>query len=151
MVQLKSGEKIQGRITMTTDQEVVMEINVSPTIKDERTIPRSDIAKIDAIGPDERAFNKIKDLTPADTILEPAYYDDVIRAKIDPFLQDYAYSRYVSDVRKIKDTFLKEKARMYKSEEVKFEGAWLNKEAYEKDRYQIDASALLEEMKTASA
>ncbi|MEO8205725.1 MAG: PTPDL family protein [Chthoniobacterales bacterium] len=148
-VQLKSGEKVQGNIILTTPNEVVMEINISPTIRDERTIPRSEVVKIDAVGPDQQAYNNIKNLTPDPTVLEQSYYDEVIRTKIEPFLKDYDYSPYVTNVRAIRDVFLKEKARMVKSNEVKFEGAWLNKADYEKDRYQIDASALLSEIKAA--
>ncbi|MEO6054408.1 MAG: PTPDL family protein [Chthoniobacterales bacterium] len=151
VVQLKSGEKVQGNILMTTADEVIVEINISPTIKDERKIPRSQIARIDTQGPDELAYDKIKDLVPADTILDPSYYDEVLRSKLDPFLSDYAYSRRVTEVRKTREAFLADKARMEKTQEVRFEGAWLNKAQYEKDRYQIDARALLERMQTAAA
>ncbi|MEO6847136.1 MAG: PTPDL family protein [Chthoniobacterales bacterium] len=150
-VLLKSGEKVEGKITSSSADEVSIEVKVSPTIRDERIIERADIAKIDAMTPDEVAFYKIKDLHPADTVLKPDYYDVAIQNKIQPFLTQFAYSSYVPEVRKIGAVFDAEKARMIKTEEIKFEGDWLKKGDYEKNRYEIDAQALLDQMEEASA
>src|SRR5581483_5043345 len=63
-VTLKTGDKLNGKITSETDSQVTMRVQVSATISDERTINKDEIASIEKEQPDELAFQDLRNLKP---------------------------------------------------------------------------------------
>src|SRR5262245_50582763 len=77
-VVLKGGEKLEGKITEETATEVKMNVQVSASIVDERTIPRADIEKLEKTAADESAWAVLKAYQPGASSLPKEQYDRFI-------------------------------------------------------------------------
>ena len=88
-VKLKSGEVLEGDVVSETDTEVVIDVQVTESIKDRKTILREEIESVSVTQPDEVAFEKIKGLKLGENSESADYYKRIISAKLDSFLRDY--------------------------------------------------------------
>lgn len=145
-VTLKSGEKIEGKVLSETDTEVVIEYKVSASITDSRTVPKAEVASVDKAGPDVAAYEAIKNLKPG-PFSQPAENYERIIAALQNFVNTYAASTHVAEVKETLAQFQAEKGRV-DGGEVKIAGNWLSKEQAEKEKYQIQAQLYYGQMQT---
>src|SRR6266540_1329159 len=125
-ITLKNGEKIDGKITGETANDVTVEVKVSAGISDTRTIPKADIAKLDKEQPDTVAWQQLKNLKLGPNSLPAASYDQVINA-LNNFTTQFPTSPHAADAQKLAADFDAEKKRIA-SGEVKLNEKWLSKE-----------------------
>jgi hypothetical protein len=144
-VKLKSGELIEGKVISTDATSVTIETQFSPTITDQRTIARTDIALLSVASDDEAAFAKLRDLQPPATALDTQACTDILDKQLRPFLAKFPTSTRVTDVKAIIKSFEADIARLQDGEK-KVGGAWYSPEAYEAEKYQLDAEILFEAM-----
>lgn len=147
VVELKSGEKIEGRIVLRTTKEIIIEVDVTPTIKDEQRIPMSEVANVSRSLGDEPAWREIEKMRLATVITEPSYYDRIIATKLDPFIEKFSYSDYLPAVRQKKQELIAERDRMAETGEVRVDGEWLTPAQREAEAYHWEPYILLAQMK----
>lgn len=147
-VTLKSGEKIEGKVTAETDTEMTIEI-VAGGVVDERKVAKADVAKVDKMSPDELAWAPLQNLKLGDNSLPAEQYDLTI-APLKDFTTKYPESKHRSEAEQILGDFDGEKARV-SGGEVKLNGKWMTKEEVERERYQIGATIAVNYMKSQAA
>jgi len=146
---LKSGEKLEGRIVASTPEEVTIEVDFSPTIKEHQTVQRSQIDKLEQLGDDEIAFREIAALSAPDTATSPAVFDRLIADKFTPFLKAYSYSKHAPEVR-AKINALAEEKTHFANGEIKFRGRWLTAQEYAETKGQVEPEVILIQMRELS-
>lgn len=148
-VKLKSGEVIEGTILETTPTEIVIEVQFSPTIKDQQRINRADIEGIGRATPDEAAFLEIQEtaVIPG-TALDSKAHETILAGKLRPFMDRFSYSPRAADVKKMIADIESEIAR-FQNGDVKVSGVWYDRETFAKEKYQVDADGQLAAMKQA--
>ncbi len=145
---LKSGEKIDGKITGETDTEITMDVKVSAGITDVRTVPKSDVAKVEKELLDETAWLPLKALAVGANSLPSGAYDTNIKL-LKAFVAVYPESSHVADAKKALAAFEEEKKRVDDGD-VKLAGAWISKEEVAREKYQINATLAFNYMKDQS-
>ncbi len=145
---LKTGEKIEGKVVQETDQELLIEYNVTATIKDTRTVPKAEVEKVEKEAPDLVAFAQLKQLKPGPNGYPAETYDRILKA-LQGFIDQYPKSAHVEEIRKQLEAFTEEKKRIAAGE-LKFGGEWLTKEEAQKERYQLSGKVLLSQMQEAA-
>ena len=146
VIKLKSGETIEGHVTASTADTVTIAVNFTPTIVDERSVARADIAYINVEAGDEIAYAKIRDIQSPDTELSPADCQKIIDEKLTPFLKQFPGSARAEDVRRM-IAILQADVAQLKAGNVKISGTWYDKAAFDSEKYQIRAATVLEAMK----
>jgi hypothetical protein len=142
---LKSGEVIEGKISVENDTQLTVELKLSGGITDSRTILKSDILSIAKIQPDQLAWEPLKNLKPGPTSLPAASYAPAIQS-LQSFLQQFASSAFAAEAQKSLTAFEQEKARV-DGGELKINDQWLAKEEAQRERYQIAAAMSFQFMK----
>ncbi len=148
IVTLKSGEKLEGKITAETDAEITIAAKVSASITDERVIKKSEVASVAKDEPDLIAWQPLKALKLGKNSLPVASYDAAINP-LKGFATEFPKSQFAAEAQKIADIFSAEKKRV-EAGEVKLDDKWLSKDEAQKERYQINALIAFNYMKDQS-
>lgn len=148
-VNLKNGDKVEGKILSETDAEVTVRVQVTATIKDERVIKRGEIASIEKVQPDEAAWTAVANLAPGNDSLERDDYGRVTDA-LHNFVTTFPQSKHTAVARQRLDQFIADERRVAAGE-VKLDGQWLTKEQVQEERVQVAGHILFNRMKRASA
>lgn len=140
-IYLTSGERLDGKVLSETDTEVVMDVQVSAGVRDERTIAKSEIASVEKESPAEAAYREVDDYQPGPTNLPADDYEKAITALSD-YLTAYPDSPHAADVQRNLTALTAEKALLDRGQ-VKFGGRWLSLEEVELHRADLDAQRML--------
>jgi hypothetical protein len=134
----KDGKEIKGEILSETSDSVLIEFNVTPTIKDQKSFSRERIAHIVSTPADEKAFQSIGSLATPDTVLDSAFYDQLIDKKIPEFLHRYPYSKHLSGLRESLRSLNADRTRFRRGDR-RINGVWITAEQIEANPYQSGA------------
>lgn len=148
-ITLTTGEKLEGKIVNETATDLTVEVKISAAVTDERTIPKSTVAKIEKEQPDEIAWLPLKNLKPGANSLPTTQYDAVLRP-LQGFVNDFPQSPHAAEAKTILDTFAAEKKRVEEGE-VRIGTKWLTKEEVDKERYQIGGMLAFQYMQSQRA
>jgi len=140
-IKLKDGTTLEGKILEESPSTIKIEYNVTKSIKDIKSINRSEIKEIDKVSEDEVAFNAIKSLLPTDDLLSTDDYDKILDDKPAKFLALYPSSKHKDSVQKIIDEIEKEKS-VTESGGIKLNGKWITGDEAAKDKYNHQAQIL---------
>ena len=140
-VTLKSGEVINGKILRETDTQVVMEVAVTASIKDEKIIPKADVQTVSKTAADEIAYQAIKPIQPGANSFDLEKYAPLTKS-LEAFLAQYPQSARVKDVQATLAAFKDEQARV-KAGDVKFSNRWYTAKEAEKNKYHLAGQKLL--------
>jgi len=136
---LKDGKEIKGEILSETSDAVLIEFNVTPTIKDQKTFSRERIAHIVSTPADEKAFQAIgSQLALPNTVLDATFYDQLIDKKIPEFLHRYPYSKHLSGLRENLRSLDADRTRVRRGDR-RINGVWITAEQIEANPYQSGA------------
>ncbi|RBP48083.1 hypothetical protein DES53_101883 [Roseimicrobium gellanilyticum] len=151
-VTLKTGEKFEGKILSDTDTEVVLEYNLTPKIKDKKTIKKSDIQDMVKLSPSELAFveEKMSEVLPTQDLMTGGDYERIIQDKLRTFVAKYPGTKEAGEVEKMISTLSEEKGKVVAGE-VKMEGKWLDPATAKREAYNIEAYRTRVAMKAATA
>ena len=149
IITLKTGERIEAKILNETATEMTLELQISAGIKDERTVKKADVVKIDRVAPDEADYRAIMNLQPGKNSLIPTQYEAILAALQD-FSAKYPESTHVADVKQAATVFQADKKRV-DAGEVKLDGLWLSKDEALRQRVQIGGVQYFNAMKNANA
>jgi hypothetical protein len=134
---LKDGSVLEGKVLSEDAESYHLEIQVTKTIKDERSVPKADVLKIDREQPDLTAFQEIEKLVPTPDLLSPADYLQRI-AQIGKFLKTHPDSSKVKQANVILES-LKSEAAQITAGGVKVNGEILSPAAYKLNAFELDA------------
>lgn len=148
IVTLKSGTKVEGKITSETAAEITISVK-SGGITDDQTIKKSDIASVAKDAPDELAWQPLKGAKLGKNSFPLPSYDSAINP-LNGFINEYPESKYAADAKKLVETFSAEKKRVEEGE-VKLDDKWLSKEEAQKEGVQIKGLIAFNYMKDQSA
>ena len=137
-VLLKDGSEISGEIVSDGDVAVVVEYAVTPTIKDQKTIPRDQIVKLTKLTKDEKAFLSMGSRATPSTVLDTSFYDPLIDKKLPEFLGQFPYSKHISEVREDFRSMTAERERVKRGDR-RIDGVWFTSEQIAADPYQTGA------------
>jgi tetratricopeptide (TPR) repeat protein len=149
-VTLQSGEKIEGRIVNETPESVTIQFSVSESIRDERTIPRSEIASVEKLMPDELLFQQLKNVKPNPTTSLPVDLYESMGSLLEDFLRKYPASAHAAEIEANLAALKAERQRVQRGE-VKYLGAWLSPDEAARRKPQIEAQQLFATMKDLAA
>jgi len=124
---------------------VTIETQFSPTITDQRTIARADIALLSVVSEDEAAFARIRDLKTPATALDASASTDILDNQLRPFLKKFPTSARVADVKAIIKSFEADIERLRKGEK-KVGGKWYDADTFAAEKYQLEAAIIFEAM-----
>jgi len=147
-IELRDSSKVEGKILTVSPATVLMEVQTTPTIREEKFFDRREVAKIQRASLDDLAFAEIESLRPPETADNPAIYDVMLERKIRPFMKSYAYSKHMPAVRKMAATLEEERARIAAGE-VKVDGNWVNAEQRASGGPEEEGKLQLAKMKSA--
>ena len=145
-IKLKDGTVLEGKIIKETPDAIQFEYNISKSIKDIKTINRSDIKLIDKEEADEIALEEIKKILPTASLLTADDYDKILAGKPADFMVDFKTSKLKSAVQDVIDQLLAEKAKV-EANSIKIEGKWITAEEAQVDPYNLTALILATRMK----
>lgn len=148
-IELQDGTKVDGKILSVTAETVLIEVQTSPTIREEKSYPRADVAKIQRASQDDVAFAEVAEITVPATADSPEIYDTLLEQKVRPFMQNFAYSKHMPEARKLAATLEAERARVAAGE-VKVDGEWLGGGAAGSDQTELGGRVQLSKMKSST-
>jgi len=148
-ITLKNGREIIGDIVDNGPGGVLIDYHVTPTIKDQKLIPKDDIIKIIRVADDERAFKALGSLSIPPTALDTSFYDTLIDKKLPEFIAKYPYSRHLEELRRQLGALDAERSRIRRGER-KIDGQWLTPSQLNSDPYQSGAMLQFARMKEDS-
>jgi hypothetical protein len=134
---LQDGSKLEGRIVRQDGEHYVIEVQVTRSIKDERTIAKKDVVRIEQEKPDLKAFEAIAALVPVPDMLGADQYAARIRA-VEQFLSEHRGSNKSKEARAILAT-LKQEANEILAGGVKIGGNIVSPADYRANALEIDA------------
>lgn len=145
---LKNGEKLEGVIVREDDEKYVVEVKVSASIRDEKTIPRAEVQRIEKEAADAKAFADIEGLVPAPELLTIKGYEARIE-KLEGFLKEYPGSGKEIRVRGMIDV-LKQEFAVISLGGIKLGGEMVTAEDYAANAYGYDARISEKRIKDAA-
>ncbi len=134
---LKDGSTVEGTVLSEAGDSYLVEVQVTKSIKDERTIAKADVAKVVRERKDQTAFEAIAKLVPTPDLLTDEEYGQRISAA-NKFIKDFSDSTKKADVEKILAT-LKQESAQIASGGVKMNGTIITPEEYKLNAYELDA------------
>ena len=140
-VKLKSGEVFEGKITFETSDVVKIQVPISASINETKTILRSDIAEIVKAAPDDVAMEELKGLIPTPSLMKASDYQTLIESKVQSFLNSFPDSKHKPEVEKILEQLKKEKD-MVERGQIKLENDWIDVQTQQEFKTRTDARIL---------
>lgn len=134
---LKDGTRLEGKILSETADSYHLEIQVTKSIKDEKTVPKADVKEIVREKLDETAYEKLKGFVPTPDLLTTDEYDRRILA-INKFIKDHPKSAKVKDANAMLEV-LKTEGTAVQSGGIKLGGVIVSGDDYKANAYEIDA------------
>lgn len=147
-IELRDGTEVEGRILSVTPDRVLMDVAAGANMREEKSFPRTEVARIRKAGPDDIAFEEVAAVTVPPTADNPAVYDMLLEEKVRPFMKNFAYSRHMPEARRLAATLEAERARVA-SGEVKIDGQWIASDASPAERAELGGRIQLAKMKEA--
>lgn len=134
---MKNGDTYQGRVIREDDEHYVLEVKVSDSIRDERTVAKADVKSIDKTEQDAEAFKKISDLVPTPELLDKGGYEARME-KINSFIESHPKSKKLSAAKKMLSE-LEEELAIVKEGGIKFGDEMISPDDYQANAYEYDA------------
>ncbi len=141
---LRNGEKVEGKILSETDAGTTVQIQVTPTIKDERFIKAADIRRVEKVSPDELAWPALSAMALGPESLEISEYRRAATLLGD-FIVNFSASKH-APAAKEKLVAFEAEAKRVEAGEIKLAGQWLSKEEVERENVQIVGRVLFSRM-----
>lgn len=145
-IRLRDGSEYEGIVVAEEEDEYVVMVQVTKTIRDERRFKKTDVLEIVGEKKDEKAFEEIKDLVPVPDGLTKEQYESRID-KVEGFLEQFPDSgRLTREAKKIHDTLFEE-SKVIAAGGVKFDGKLIPASEKAANAYTLDAQMVATELK----
>jgi hypothetical protein len=137
---LKDGTSLVGRILREDPTNYYLEVQITKSIKDEKTVAKADVTKIEREQLDVTAFEPISKLVPAPDFLTSEEYAVKIQT-VEKYLAAHRGSSKTKEAKEILNT-LKTEANEILAGGVKMNGKIIPSNEYRANAYDIDARVL---------
>lgn len=146
---LKNGTKYEGKLIKEDGAVYVFlcNMNKSGSIKEERRISKSDVAKLETVAPDEPLFAEIANLVPTPDLLTADDYAARIR-QVRGFLAKVSVGARIKDANAMLEK-LNQEATVVQAGGRKIGGLMISAADYKADAYDMDARVLEAKVRTA--
>lgn len=134
---LKDGTTLEAKVLKEEADSYLLEVQVTKSIKDERTVAKADVVKVAREQPDLKAFEAIAKLAPTPDFLTENDYTTQILA-VEKFLKTYPATSKSKEAKAILDT-LRAEGQEVAAGAVKIGGKIVSKEEYVANAYDFDA------------
>lgn len=135
---LRDGREINGEIVSAADDTYILSFEVSKGVRDELTVKKSHVRRIEKVDPSLKEYERLKALLPLAEMKGEEYYQQVLDDEIKPFLKNYPDSPKIKNVKEIQKAYQSELESL-QSGAVKVDGKWLTKDEQVSNQYEIDA------------
>ena len=135
---LKDGNKLEGRVLEETASDYLLEIQVTPSIKDQRRIAKADVRSVSLPDPAADAHADILKSLPLPDHSSVDAYDALLDTKILPFLTTYPKSPKLAEVKQIRDDLTAER-NLIAAGGVRLNGSLYSGADREANAFDIDA------------
>lgn len=134
---LKDGTSLDAKIVSETPDAYVLEVQVTKSIKDGRTVAKADVIKVSRERPDFKAFQAIANLVPTPDLVTAE--EGLARiVQVEKFLHDHGTSPSAKEARVILTTLKKESAAI-SAGGIKVSGKIVLTTEYEGNAYEFDS------------
>lgn len=137
---LKDGTVLEGKVLSKEGDVLVIEYQVTKSIKDVRRVPRAQIAKISEVKLDDKAFEVIAKLVPTPDLLTAEDYQQRIQA-VKGFLTKFPQGTKTKEAEAILKKLTAE-ATQVEAGGRKFDGSMMAASDYRANAYDLDAKVL---------
>lgn len=134
---MKNGDRLDAKILKETADSYVLDVQITKSIRDEKTVAKADVAEILAEKTDEKTFEKIKGVVPTADLLGNDEYDKRIVAVV-TFIKDNPKSPLVAEAEQMLAT-LKAEGVVVMGGGMKLGGKMISADEYKADAYDVDA------------
>ena len=145
---LKNKTVLKGEVIRIQGDSYVIEYQVTPSIKDLKTVPKADIVKIVTDKPDAKAFELIAKLTPTPDFLTAAEYQQRLAA-VQAFLAKFPKGSMVKEANEILKTLTNENAEVSAGGR-KVGGLMIKATEYRANAFDLDARVLDAKIRNAA-
>ncbi|MGJ8695024.1 MAG: PTPDL family protein [Verrucomicrobiaceae bacterium] len=149
-ITLKSGQVIEGRVLEEQGENYLLEVQVTASIRDRKTVAKSEVASIEKEAPDKKPFEELADILPTGDQMPAGAYNHLIENRVKPFLSEFPKSKHAPKVKEMLSTLEEELGRV-EAGDIKLEGQWIAKEDWDSNAIELDAQLELGNMKKAAA
>lgn len=143
-VVLNSGESFEGKIIFEDDTQVVLEVQVTKSIKDEKKFLKSDVKTITKQAADVEDFEKIKGLVPVPDLTDTADYEERLK-KLAEFSKNHPKSNKLKEV-KVMQELLDRELAVVRPGGFKLSGVLVSHQDYLADAYSYDEKILVKKI-----
>ncbi len=134
---MKDGSSLEATVLSETPESYVLEVQVTKSIKDERTVAKADVADREVEKLDLKAFAAVEKLLPTQDLLTTDEYAQLI-ATAEKFLKDFSTSPKTTQAKTILAT-LKDEAAKVGAGGLKVNKSMVTPAQYEANAYELDA------------
>jgi hypothetical protein len=134
---LKDGSSLEATIVNQEGDHYVLDVQVTQSIKDTRTIAKADVLKIQREGPGAKEFAALQKLLPAPDFLSAEDYRSRI-ASVEEFLKKYPESTHATKAESLLESLKAESADIVAGG-IKFKGQIIKPAEYRANAYELDA------------
>jgi hypothetical protein len=134
---MKDGTTLEGVILSTSPDSYVVQVQVTKSIKDERTIAKADIEKIIREEPDAKAFEPLAKLVPTPDMLTAEEYATQI-SNLEKFIKAHPTGASSRNAKAMLETLKSESAQV-SAGGIKFNGQMISPADYQANAYDLDA------------
>ena len=146
---LKNGERLDAKILKENDDSYLLSVKITKSIRDEKTVAKSDVAEIIPEKTDEVAFEALKGLVPVPDLTGADEYSRRI-GLLTKFIKENPKSPLVTQAETMLAT-LKSELEATSAGGIKLEGKIIPAEEYTADAYDIDARIIEKRVRDAAA
>ncbi|MEM0970445.1 MAG: hypothetical protein AAGJ31_13905, partial [Verrucomicrobiota bacterium] len=139
-VVLKSGTVLEGTILEESPDQVRIEVLLG-SIKEKKTVPMSEVERIEKAAPDDIAFGELSGMLPTPSLLDASKYAERL-SRVNAFLTNHPTSKHQEAVKKMQSELQEEEKRV-KAGDIKLKGEWITAEVREAHRENIEADIFL--------
>lgn len=134
---LKDGTTFEAKVLKEDLSNYFLEVQITKSIKDERTVAKADVVSVVRERADQKAFEPLVKLVPTPDMLTEADYTTQI-ASVEKFLKAYPSTLKAKDAKAILDT-LRAEGQEVAAGGIKIGGKIITKEEYKANAYDYDA------------
>ena len=146
---LNSGEQVQGTVIKDGYKELVVKIQISAGISDERTFAKKDVKEVVKTAEDVIAFEKIKNYKIGVNSYPAASYELLVRA-LDEFVTKYPSNTHLSEIKANLEAIKEEQARVVAGS-TKWNNHWYTAKELADQKYQIEGAQVFAAMQDLAA
>lgn len=147
---LKDGTKLDAVIIEKTLEQYVLEVNVTKSIKERRTVKREDVESIERVSEADLAFEGMDKLTPAPPLLSVTGYDERIKILKD-FLLEHKLTTAGTKATEMVAELEEERARIAAGDLKMEDGKFITAEERVSNVITVESQILGQEFNTLAA